>query len=80
MKAIGLAYGWKENKKKICVTVPLLLCFILHLRAISKFKPLRAYIWRGINGSFFLRYDFGRRILERLIHGGAHFGNLRYWT
>ena len=75
MKAIGLAYGWKENKIKLCVTVPLLLCFILHLRAISKFKPQR-----GINGSFLLRYGFGRRILERLIHGGAHFGNLRYWT
>ena len=69
MKAIGLAYGWKGNKKKIVsVTVPLLLCFILYLRAISKFKPLRAYIWRGINGSFFLRYDVGRRIYWRGLY------------
>ena len=81
MKAIGLAYGWKEDKKKIVCYRPVITLFYLYLRVISKFKPLRVYIWRpGINGSFFLRYDFGRRILEGLIHGGAHFGNLRYWT
>ena len=55
-KLIGLAYSWKANKKKLCVTVPFLLCFILCLRAISKSKPPGAYIWRGDLTEGFLPY------------------------
>lgn len=36
-KSIGLAYSWKANKKKN-ITVPFLLCFNLHLWAISKYN------------------------------------------
>ena len=39
-KPIELAYNSKVNK--ICATVTFLLCFILYLRAISKYKPPRA--------------------------------------
>ena len=48
------------------------LCFILYLRAISKYKPPRggAYIWRGDLTEGFLRYEFGG-----LIFGGAYFRN-----
>ena len=35
-KSIGLAYNSEANKK--FVTLPFLLCFILYLRAISKYK------------------------------------------
>ena len=53
------------------VTVPFLLCFIIsYLRAISKFKPLGAYIRRGDLTEGFLRYESGD-----LIHGGAYFRN-----
>ena len=44
---IGLAYSWNVNKKKLCVTVSFLLCFILYLRAISNYKPPGAYIRRS---------------------------------
>ena len=49
------------------VTVPLLLCFTLYLRAISKYKPLAAYVRRGDLTEGFLRYEFGA-----LIFGGAY--------
>ena len=60
-KSIGLGYSWKGNKEKLCVTVPFLLCFILHLRAVSKYKPPGAYVRRShlTEGFFFLRYEFG---------------------
>ena len=51
----------------MCVTVPFLLCFILYLRAISKYKPPGAYIWRGNLTEGFLRYEFGG-----LLFGGAY--------
>ena len=43
-KLIGLASIWKGNKKKLCVAVPFLLCFILYRRAMSKYKLWGAYI------------------------------------
>ena len=46
------------------------LCFTLYLRAISKYKPPGAYIWRGDLTEGFLRYEFGG-----LIFGGAYFRN-----
>ena len=51
-----------------CVTVlAFLLCYILYLRAISRYKPPWAYIQRGdlMGGS--LHYKFGG-----LIFGGAY--------
>ena len=56
--------------KNLYVTVPFLLCFILYLRALSKYKPPGAYIRRGDLTEGFLRYEF-----EGLIHGGAYFRN-----
>ena len=50
--------------------MPFLLCFTLYLRAISKFKPPGAYIWKGDLMEGFLRYKFGG-----LIFGGAYFCN-----
>ena len=44
-----------------------LLCFTLYLRAISKYKPPGAYIWRGDLTEGFFRYEFGG-----LIFGGAY--------
>ena len=55
---------------KIFVSVPFLLCFILYLRANSKYKPQGAYIRRGDLTRGFLRYEFGG-----LIFGGAFFWN-----
>ena len=59
--------------KNLCVTVTLLICFILYLRAISKYKPPGAYIRRGDLTGGFLRCKFGGLYLEGLI-----FGTLRY--
>ena len=50
--------------------LPFLPCLTLYLRAISKYKPPGAYIWRGDLTEGFLRYEF-----EGLIHGGAYFRN-----
>ena len=47
--------------------LPFLLCFTLYLRAISKYKPLGAYSWRGDLTEGFLRYELGE-----LIFGGAY--------
>ena len=64
-KLIGLALKLEGN-------LPLLLCFTLYLRAISKYKLPPggggAYIWRGDLTEGFLRYES-----EGLI-----FGILRY--
>ena len=38
--------------------MPFLLCFILYLRAISKYKFPGPYIWRGDLTEGFLRYEF----------------------
>ena len=59
--------------KQLFVTVPFFLCFILYLRAISKYKPSEALIWRGDLSEVFLRYELGGLIFEGLIHGGAYF-------
>ena len=61
-KLIGLALYLEGN-------LPFLLCFTLHLRAISKCKPPPggAYIWRGDLTEGLLRYEFGE-----LIFGGAY--------
>ena len=53
--------------KNLYITVPFLLCFILYLRALSKYKPPGAYIRRGDLTEGFLRYEF-----EGLIFGGAY--------
>ena len=50
-----------------CTVLP---CFILNLRAISKYKPPRVYIRRVDLTEGFLRYEF-----RGLIHGGAYFRN-----
>ena len=55
---------------KMCVTVSFLLCFILYLEAISKYKPLGAYIRSGDLTEGILRCDFGG-----LTFGGAYFQN-----
>ena len=45
--------------KNLCFTVQFLLCVILNLRAISKYKPPGACIWRGDLSGGFLRFEFG---------------------
>ena len=55
------------------VTVPFLLCFILCLRALSKYKPPRAYIRGGDFTEGFLRYEF-----EGLIFGISRYLNIWY--
>ena len=55
---------------KLCFTEPFLLCFILYLREISKYKLRRAYIRKErCNGGFFALRVWG------LILGGAYFRN-----
>ena len=78
----GLIFGGASLRTEICVSksigldlqlevnLPFLLCFTLYLRAISKYKPPGAYIWRGDLTEGFLRYEFGG-----LIFGGAYFRN-----
>ena len=51
-----------------CTVLP---CFILTLRAISKYKPPRAYIRMVDLKEGFLRYEF----IRGFIHGGAYFRN-----
>ena len=47
----------------------ILLCFTWYLRAISKYKPPGASIWRGDLWEGFLRYELGG---GGLIFGGAY--------
>ena len=61
--------------KNLCVTVQFLLCFILNLRTISKYKPRGACIWRDNLSEIFLHYEFGGPILEGFVHGVAYFQN-----
>ena len=71
----GLIYGWKfvfQNRLGLALwlegNLPFLLCFILYLRAISKYiSPQGAYIWRGDLTESFLRYEF-----RGLIFGVAY--------
>ena len=53
--------------KKLYVTEQFLLCFILNLRAIYKYKPPAPFIWRGDLTEGFLRYDLGSIYLKGLI-------------
>ena len=39
--------------------------FTLYLRAVSKYKPPGAHIWRGDLTDVFLHYKFGGLILKR---------------
>ena len=59
---------WQIQKFVCYCTV--LLCFILYLRALSKYKPPEACIRRGDLTEVFLRYEF-----EGFIFGGAYFRN-----
>ena len=54
--------------KNLCVTVQFLLCFILNLRTISKYKPRGACIWRAIYQTFFCIMSLGGLYLEGFIH------------
>ena len=56
-------------KKFICFTEQFLLCFILNLRAIYKYKPPGAYIWRGDLTEGFCVTGLGGLYLEGLIFG-----------
>ena len=49
--------------------VQFLLCFIVNLRAISKYKPPGAYIWRGDLTEGFCVTSLGGG--GRVIFGGA---------
>ena len=51
------------------------LFYFVKLRAISKYKPPGANIWRGDLTEAFSRYLFGGLCLAGLIHGGAYFWN-----
>ena len=56
-----------------------LLFFTLYLRAISKYKPSGAYIWRGDLTEGFLRYEsLGAYFWRGLYMEGLIFGILRY--
>lgn len=59
-----------RQMKKVCVTVRVLTCFILYLRAVSKCKPGR------FNRRVFYVSSSGEGLyLEGHIHGGAYFRN-----
>ena len=71
--------------KHLCVTVQLLPCFILNLRAISEYKPPGPYIWRVDLTEGFFRYEFRGPVyrlsrdirylvihLRRFIFGGGY--------
>ena len=62
--------------KNLCVTVQFLLCFILNLRTISKYKPWGGLVFGGaIYRTFFCVMSLGGLYLERFIHGVAYFQN-----
>ena len=75
----GLIFGGANLWREICVSksiglalqlegsLPFLLCFTLYFRAIYKYKPQGAYIWRGDLTEGFLRYESGG-----VIFGGAY--------
>ena len=70
LQSFGTRHSFFGKRKKIYVTVTILLCFTLNLRAISKYKPPGAYIRRGDLTEGFLLYEF-----QGLIFGGAYFRN-----
>ena len=53
LSKLGNLISSLANPKNLYVTVPLLLCFTLYLRAISKYNPPGAYIWRGLFSEFY---------------------------
>ena len=62
-KSIGLALYLEGNS-------PLLLCFTLYLKSISKYKSPGGLIFGGGNlTEGFLRYEFGGLHLEGIIFG-----------
>ena len=88
----GLIFGGAYLLREICVSkssglalqlegnLPFLLCFTLYLRAISEYKPLGSYIWRGDLTDSFLRYKFaGAYIWKGLYMEGLIFGEAYTW-
>ena len=84
----GLVFGGAYLRREICVSksiglalqlegnLPFLLCFILYLRAISKYKPLGGLYLEGrFNGGFFCVISLLGLYLEGRIRGGAYFRN-----
>ena len=61
--------------KRKYITVLLLFCFILYLRAISKCKIQEAYIPRGNLMEGFCVLSSGNLYLEGFIREGAYFPN-----
>ena len=53
----------------VLLVVQFLLCFILNLRTISKYKPPGVYIRRSDLTEGFLRFEFWGAYLEGLILG-----------
>ena len=84
----GLIFGGAYLRREICVSksiglalqlegnLPFLLCFTLHLRAISKYNSLGGlYVEGRFNGGFFALWVWG------LIFGGAsYFRNFTVYT
>ena len=77
----GLIFGWAYLRRESCVSksiglalqldvnLPFLLCFVLYLRAISKYKPLGGLHLEGrFNGGFFALRVWG----GGLLFGGAY--------
>ena len=62
-------------KRKVCVAVCVLLCFILYLRPISKYKLPGAYIQMADLTAGFCVTSLGGLHLEGLTHAGIHFRN-----
>ena len=60
-------------------TLPFLPCFILYMRAVSKYKPPGTYTRRGDLTEGFLLCEFVGLIFGRVyrLHGGFIFGILR---
>ena len=79
----GGAYLWRESSVSNSIglvlqlkgNLPFLLCFTLYFRAISKYKPPGAYIWRGDLTGGFLRCEFGGAYIWRGLYMEAFFRN-----
>ena len=59
---------------KVCVTVQFLFCFILNLRAISKYRPPGLYFEERFNGVFFALRVWAANIWTGLF--SEFYGNL----
>ena len=79
-KNLGQCNGYLIGKYKIYVILPLLLCFSLYLRAISKYKPPGVYFRRGdlTEGFCVTSLGEGGLYLEELIFG--IFGFYQQWN